>query len=229
MIIEKIDANDLLTFFGPAMGLNIDEVLITADADGLSMRCVDPAHVAMMDAKLTVATWLDEPEQFVVDLRDLSKVLGLFKGDTVDLRVDKGRLTIIAPGKRRSIRLIDRDVGAPRIPQLELETIEVQNDGLKAAVKFGGDISDHFVLDSLGGHLVVLSSDGMDSAEYDLGETSVTMRVGIPADYLSSIVKGLPSGGVSVLGVATDYPMRIESKTDRVTLMCLIAPRIEKE
>ena len=229
MIIEKIDANDLLTFFGPAMGLNIDEVLITADAGGLSMRCVDPAHVAMMDAKLTVATWLDEPEQFVVDLRDLSKVLTLFKGDTVDLHVDKGRLTIIAPGKRRSIRLIDRDVGAPRIPQLELETIEVQNDDLKAAVKFGGDISDHFVLDSLGGRLVIMSSDGMDSAEYDLGETSVTMRVGIPADYLSSIVKGLPSGGVSVLGVATDYPMRIESKTDRVALMCLIAPRIEKE
>ena len=229
MIIEKIEANDLLTFFGPAMGLSIDEVQITADAEGLSMRCVDPAHVAMMDAKLTVATWLDEPAQFVVDLRDLSKVLGLFKGDTVDLRVDAGRLTIIAPGKRRSIRLVDREVGAPKVPQLELETIEVPNDELKAAVKFGGDISDHFVLDSLGGRLVVMSSDDMDTAEYDLGETSVSMRVGIPADYLASIVKGLPSGGVSVLGVATDYPMRIQSRTDKVSLMCLIAPRIEKD
>ena len=229
MIIEKIEANDLLTFFGPAMGLSIDEVQITADAEGLSMRCVDPAHVAMMDARLTVSTWLDDAESFVVDLRDLSKVLGLFKGDTVDLRVDAGRLTLIAPGKRRSIRLVDREVGAPKVPQLELETIEVPNDELKAAVKFGGDISDHFVLDSLGGHLVVMSSDDMDTAEYDLGETSVSMRMGIPADYLSSIVKGLPSGGVSVLGVATDYPMRIQSRTDKVSLMCLIAPRIERE
>ena len=229
MIIEKIEANDLLTFFGPAMGLSIDEVQITADAEGLFMRCVDPAHVAMMEARLTVPTWLDDAEAFVVDLRDLSKVLGLFKGDIVDLRVDAGRLTVIAPGKRRSIRLMDREVSAPRVPQLELETIEVSNDDLKTAVKFGGDISDHFVLDSLGGRLVVMSSDGMDTAEYDLGETHVSMRVGIPADYLASIVKGLPSGGVSVLGVATDYPMRIQSRTDKVALMCLIAPRIEKE
>lgn len=225
-MIDSITIGDFRTFLGPALGLEITETEIIVKDGMMEMKCVDPAHVALIKAEMPVD---GENMEFIVDLRDLSKALGVYdKNDTVRIYTDSGKLVIKAPQKKRSIRILSKEVTAPRIPELELETVEIPTDALKAAVRFGGDVADHYVLDSTSGEMMIMTDGDTESSEYTFGPTHVSARVGIPADYLGSMVKGLPTEGVTEVGIATDFPLRLTTRTERTTIMCLIAPRIER-
>jgi len=141
-----------------------DECKIKVDPiDGLSVRLVDPAHIAMIDTGMAIElfdAWSIRPSnayvgEFGIDLEKLQKYLKAFKAKDRDeiLRVkvdmEKHRMTIEGPTGSRDLSLIDTTgMSDPKIPNLDLPTeIAIKDAKLfKGALKMASEISAHIRL-----------------------------------------------------------------------------------
>jgi len=141
-----------------------DECKITIEPiDGLKVKLVDPAHIAMIDTGIALEVfenWTVTPSNayigsFGVDLEKLKVYLKAFKAkdkDTVlsvKVDIDSRRMTIDGPTGSRTISLIDdTGVSEPKVPNLELPTELIIKDAkaFRAALKMASEISDHIAL-----------------------------------------------------------------------------------
>ena len=141
-----------------------DECKITIEPiDGLKVRVVDPAHIAMINtgiAKELFENWTVTPSNayigsFGVDLEKLKVYLKAFKAKDKDIvlsvKVDTctRRMTIEGPTGSRTISLIDDSgMSDPKVPNLELPTELVIKDAkaFRAALKMAIEISDHIAM-----------------------------------------------------------------------------------
>ena len=101
----------------------VDEAKFTVNADGLTVRAVDPAHIAMVDLTLGKEAFEEfkaEDAEIGLDIDKLSQFLKLAKSDEmVDLKhdEDKRRLNIIIGDITRRMSLIDTTGMRPEGPE----------------------------------------------------------------------------------------------------------------
>jgi proliferating cell nuclear antigen len=217
-----------------------DECKITIEHDALKVRCVDPAHIAMLE------TWIhnegdnfwktDGTKEIGVDV---DKMLGYFKGISKKGRQETFELTV-SPEKRKAfftlegvqyqMSLIDTTgMSDPKVPTLNLpgmfEISDVKSfvKGIKKLAK----VSDHIALELDSVTLTASTEGDMDKVRFEVpgvrgDQTGIKYRSLFPLEYLENILKSLPKNQ-AVVFMSTDYPVDIRCGMARF----LLAPRIE--
>ncbi len=222
----------------------VDEAKFNINADGLTLKAVDPAHIAMVDLSLgkdAFDEFKSEETEIGIDIDKLSQFLKLAKtGDVVDLKHDddKRRLNIVVGDITRRMSLIDTTgMSDPKVPNLDLPaSVTVKADDLMQGIKASETVSDHIAL--------VANPDGFEmSCEGDMDqvhwrkakkdlvaiEAQGTVRSLFPLEYFSNMLKSVSSGSDVTMQLGSDYPVKMVFKIagGKGEVRYLLAPRIE--
>lgn len=251
----KVDARDFRTFLGQ-IGALADECRLVLEDDGLHVKVVDPAHVAMIDVVFPKAhLWSYVrpkvvPEAgtelfFGVDVTRFLEALGKRKDAMyVAFRFGPGamaeRAVVRQEGYVRDVALVDTSgMSDPKVPLLNMTaSFETPVETLIQVVKDAASISDHI--------RITVATDGVEFlAEGDVDKMRATFPFGqdgvvrgptgnerasslYPLDYLTTIVKALKAkDAFATVSLGTDYPLKIEWDGPVTKGTYLLAPRIE--
>ncbi len=223
----------------------IDEVKFTIKPEGMTLKAVDAAHVAMIEMDITKAAFESYSAEDTELGLDLEKVKGVLKlagaGEIIRMEQDDstGKLVFKVGNITRRMSLIDTTgMNDPKVPQLNLTaTITVPVEELQKGIRAVESISDHITLKA-GPEFFELSCEGdTDSVSLKLDSSAAKISTEsdvcsmFPPDYLANIIKAIPSGTQVNIELDNDYPVKLvfaladgSAKVDY-----LLAPRIESE
>ncbi len=224
----------------------IDEVKFTITPEGMTLKAVDPAHVAMIEmdiGKGAFETFEAENTELGLDLDKVKSVLKLASsGDIIRMEQDEahGRLIFKVGNITRRMNLVDTSsMSDTKVPQLTLTAdIGISVDELQKGIRAAESISDHITLRA-GPDYFELSCEGdTDSVSLRLDkgalvslETEAEVCSMFPLDYFSNIIKAIPSGTIVNIELDSDYPVKLVFTLagDQARVDYLLAPRIESE
>jgi proliferating cell nuclear antigen len=222
----------------------VDEAKFIVNSEGLTLRAVDPAHIAMVDLRLGKDAFeefkADEAE-IGLDIDKLNQFLKLARADDiVDLKhdEDKRRLNIVVGDITRRMSLIDTTgMSDPKVPSLELPaTVTVKGDELTQGIKASESVSDHIALVASPESFEMSCEGDMDQVNWKKAkkdlialETESSVRSLFPLEYFSNMLKAVSPGNQVTMHLGNDYPVRMEFKIagGKGEVRYLLAPRIE--
>jgi proliferating cell nuclear antigen len=224
----------------------IDEAKFKIDANGITLKAVDPAHVAMIDMAIDKGAF----EQFSaneteigLDLDKLREVIRLSKaGDTIEMKHDeeRGRLVISVGNVTRRMSLVSTEgMADTKVPNLNLPAkVAVNVEELQRGIKASESISDHIALTATPEQFELLSEGDTDSVTLKLPKdllVSLDCKESIkslfPMDYFANMIRAIPAGTVVVINLGNDLPVKIEFDFagGKGKVKYLLAPRIEND
>jgi proliferating cell nuclear antigen len=224
----------------------VDEAKFNIDADGIELKAVDPAHVAMVDLKVQKSAFeefsADETE-LGVDLDKIKDVLRLSRaGDIIEMEQDeaKNRLVLHVGNITRRMNLVDTaGMSDPKVPNLNLPAkMTVTSDELQKGIRAAESVSDHIALNATPEGFEMYSEGDTDSVSLKLPkdllislEVTENVRSLFPLDYFSNMVRSIPAGSVVTINLGTDFPVKLEFEIadKRGSVNYLLAPRIESD
>jgi len=224
----------------------VDEAKFNVGKDSITVKAVDPAHVAMVDLTLDRGSFeaykADEGE-LGVDLDKMKEILRLAKGgETISIShdEDKNRLVVHVGNTTRRMALVDTaGMSDPKVPSLNLPAkLVVRTEELRQAIRASESISDHIALKASPEGFEIVSEGDTDNVTHmvpkDLLEelqAKEAVRSLFPLDYFSNMVKAISSAPTVTLYLGSDYPVKIEFKIagGKGDVKFLLAPRIESE
>ena len=222
----------------------VDEAKFSMNSDGLTLKAVDPAHIAMVDLSLGKDAFeefkADEVE-IGIDIDKLSQFLKLARSDDIiDVKhdEDKRRLNIAVGDITRRMSLIDTTgMSDPKVPSLNLPvTLTVKVDDLVQGIKASETVSDHIALVASPEGFEMTCEGDMDQVNWKKSkkdmeslEAPSSVRSLFPLEYFSNMLRAVPSGSVVTMHLGNDYPVRVEFKIagGKGEVRYLLAPRIE--
>jgi len=228
------------------VGTLVDEAKFSVGKEGIALKAVDPAHVAMVDLSLDKGAFeeykADECE-LGLDIDKLKEVLKLARaGDIIGIKHDeeKNKLILNVGNITRRMSLVDTaGLSDPKVPNLDLPAkISIRVDELKQGIRASESVSDHLALISSPDGFEMFSEGDTDSVNLKLSKDLLEkldckekVRSLFPLDYFSNIVKVISTPTTVTLSLGSDYPVKLEfnfaDEKGRVTY--LLAPRIESE
>lgn len=224
----------------------VNEVKFNITAKGVSLRAVDPAHVAMVDLKVESKAFEEYKAtemELGVDMDKLGSIMRLSSsGETVSLEYDEetNRLIVKIGNLVRRMGLIDTaGMPDPKMPNLELPAkVIIKSSELNQGVRASEAVSDHLA--------VTVNKDNFEL--YAEGDTD-TVNLKLPKDllielnstgkykslfsidYFSNMIKSVRGEDAITIQLGNDNPVRVEfdiaDSKGHVTY--LLAPRIESE
>ncbi len=224
----------------------VDEVKWNITTDGIDLKAVDPAHVAMVDLTLKKDAF-EELEasdcELGIDIDKMKEVLSLAKaGDIIDMFHDEehNKLVVRIENITRNMSLVDTmGMSDPKMPQLNLPaTIKLAAAELNQGIKASESISNHIALVANTEGFELSSQGDTDSVSLKLRkdlllslEVSEPVRSLFSLDYFSNMIRSVPSAGVVTLAIGQDYPakMHFEIAEGNGNVTYLLAPRIEND
>jgi proliferating cell nuclear antigen len=224
----------------------VDEAKFNVDSKGVSLKAVDPAHVAMVDLKIEKSAFEEfaaDDTELGIDLDKIKEVLRLSRsGDIISLEQDedKNRLVINVGNVTRRMNLVDTTgMSDPKVPNLNLPAkVAVASEELQKGIKAAESISDHIALNVQPDGFEMVSEGDTDSVSLKLSKDQLVslecienVRSLFPLDYFSNMIRAIPSGTVVSMSIGNDYPVKLEfSIADgKGTVNYLLAPRIESD
>lgn len=249
-MVRAVIASDVLESFVAAQQSVVHEAKWQIDPNGIRVRAVDPANVAMVDthlpARATESFEADGKRTLGVDLDRLANVVGMADSEDsveLDLNEQTRKLNIRIGGLEYTLALIDPDAirQEPDLPDLDLPaTVGLPADELARGITAVDLVADYlrlaadpdtrqFVISAEGDTDVVeiaLGDDRLASAEVDAAAESL-----FALNYLADIESVIPSGSTVIADLGTEVPvdMRIEDAGDELARRWLVAPRIQSE
>lgn len=223
----------------------IDEVKFTITPEGMTLKAVDAAHVAMIEMEIDKCAFESyDAENCEIGL-DLDKVKGVLKlasaGDIIRMEQDDthGRLVFKVGNITRRMNLVDTStMSDPKVPQLSLTAkISLSVDELQKGIRAADTISDHITLRAGQGYFELSCEGDTDSVSLRLEGESVKVDTDsdvcsmFPLDYFSNITKAIPSGTMVGVELDNDYPVKLvfALADGNARVNYLLAPRIESE
>lgn len=223
----------------------IDEVKFTITPEGMTLKAVDAAHVAMIEMEIDKCAFESyDAERCEIGL-DLDKVKGVLKlasaGDIIRMEQDDthGRLVFKVGNITRRMNLVDTStMSDPKVPQLSLTAkISLSVDELQKGIRAADTISDHITLRAGQGYFELSCEGDTDSVSLRLEGDSVKVDTDsdvcsmFPLDYFSNITKAIPSGTMVGVELDNDYPVKLvfALADGNARVNYLLAPRIESE
>lgn len=224
----------------------IDEVKFTIDSEGMTLKAVDPAHVAMIELHIGAKAFESYSASEAEIGLDLDKVKTVLKlagpGDIISMEQDdnKGRFVFKIGNITRSMNLVDTSsMNDPKVPQLTLlAKVTVSVDQLQRGIRAAESISDHISLKadpeffelSCAGDTddVSLKLEGEDLESLDVPSGVCSL---FPLDYFSNLVKAIPAGTKVRIELDSDYPVKLVFglANGEATVVYFLAPRIESD
>jgi proliferating cell nuclear antigen len=229
-----------------SLAVIVDEVRFRIKPEGISVKAVDPANVAMVIFELGSSAFdeysADESE-IGIDLNKITDLLGITdKGDTVRMELEEGnhKLLIDVGGLSYTLSLLDPSTirAEPRVPQLELPAKVVMNGtDLRRAVKAAEKISDHMLMGVTGDTFYMEAKGDTDQVRLEMGRDQlIDLKTGeasslFSLDYLTDIVKPTNKVNEVSLSLGRDFPVIIdfEIANGAGRISYLLAPRIESD
>jgi len=224
----------------------VDEAKFNVGKDSVTVKAVDPAHVAMVDLSLDRSAFdafkADEGE-LGIDMDKMKEILRLARaGDVISLvhDEDKNRLVVTVGNTTRRMSLVDTaGMSEPKVPSLNLPAkLSVRTDELRQAIRASESVSDHIALKASNEGFEVVSEGDTDTVSHMVPKDMLeelqakdAVRSLFPLDYFSNMVKAISSAPTVTLYLGTDYPVKMEFKIagGKGDVRYLLAPRIESE
>jgi len=224
----------------------VNEAKFNITPKGLSLRAVDPAHVAMVDLNLKASAFeeykADEMELGI----DLDKLGGILKlagsGDSISLEYDENsnKLTIKIGNLIRKMGVLDTaGMPDPKVPNLNLPArLTLKASELFQGVRASEAISDHVALTATTDAFELFAEGDTDTVNLKLPK-DLLVDIEVPEkckslfsiDYFSNMVKPVKGDEPVTIYLGNDNPIKMEfdfaEKNGHVTY--LLAPRIESE
>ena len=230
-----------------AVSTLVDEAKFKLTKEGISVRAVDPANVAMVAFDLNAKafeTFEASDSEIGVDLIRLMDILGMTsKDDKIELNLNEEtrKLEIRTGGLAYTLSLLDPTSirKEPKVPNLELPAKIVLNGAeLKRAVKAAEKVSDHMALGVKDKTFFVEAEGDLDKVRLDIPQSSLVslqatsdVRSLFSLDYLNDLSKSLGKAERVNIDLGTDYPVKLTFNiaAGNGTVTYLLAPRIESE
>lgn len=222
----------------------VDEAKFSITPDEITLRAVDPAHVAMVDLRLSKDAFEEYNADEIdlgVDVAKLDQFLRLARsGEIIDLThdEDKRRLNVIVGNTTKKMSLIDTTgMTEPKLPNLNLPAkASLTVDDISQGIRASESVSDHIALIITPEGFEMICEGDTDQVQMKLAkdqllelECEEKVRSLFPLEYFSSMMKSIPIKTKISLNLGADYPVKINFKIaeDKGEVQYLLAPRIE--
>jgi len=241
-----VDAETLADALAPVSTL-VSECKVHAESDGLEIRTVDPANVAMVDMTLDAsacAHYDADGTTLGVNLVRLEDVLGMADSDDMvqlDLNDETRKLDIRIGGLEYTLALIDPDSirQEPDIPELDLPaTVVCEGGEISRALTAADLVSDHVAMSaSPDGELVIGAEGDTDDVDVTLDDDDLLsaaisddVESLFSLDYLSAIETPIDSDADVSLLLGEEMPTKLQySIGDAVKVVHMVGPRIQSD
>ena len=253
MTFAAIASVDTLEEFFDPVDVLVDECKIHLDEEGLQVRAVDPANVAMCDVTLDANAFesyevpsSDDDSVIALDLGRFLDVVGFGdSGELVHLELNQAtrKLDVQVGSVEYTLALIDPDSvrQEPDIPDLDLSSeIVVEGRDLSRAVDAADLVSDHltFGVDA-GKETFYTEADGDTDDVYvaydrdDLIDlvTGGGARSLFSLDYVNDLTKAVANDAEVTIELGEEFPFKwhFEVSEGHAHVTYLLAPRIQSE
>jgi len=224
----------------------VDEAKFNIGKDSISVKAVDPAHVAMVDLSIEKNAFdeykADEGE-LGIDMDKVKEVLKLSRaGDLIAIEhdEDRNRLVMSVGNIIRRMALVDTaGMSDPKVPNLNLPVkLSVRTDELRQGIRASESVSDHIALIASPDGFEMISEGDTDSVNLRLPKELLeelqckeTARSLFPLDYFSNMIKAISTASSVTMFLGSDYPVKLEFQIagGKGEVKYLLAPRIESE
>jgi proliferating cell nuclear antigen len=224
----------------------VNEVKFNISSKGISLRAVDPAHVAMVNLEVRDEAF-EEYKATEMELGiDMDKLSGIMRlstsGDIVSLDYDEeaNKLIIKIGNLVRKMGLIDTaGMPDPKMPNLNLPAkVVIKASELSQGVRASEAVSDHLALTVNKDNFELFAEGDTDTVNLKLPKdlleeltTNSKCKSLFSIDYFSNMIKPVRGDDPVTIMIGNDNPIRVEfdiaDKKGHVTY--LLAPRIESE
>jgi len=224
----------------------VDEAKFNITKDAVTVKAVDPAHVAMVDLSLergAFESYRADDGELGLDMDKIKEVLKLARAtDIISIthEEEKNRLVLNVGNTTRRMSLVDTaGMSDPKVPSLNLPAkVTIRADELRQGIRASESVSDHIALIAGPDGFEIVSEGDTDTVSHKvpkelLEELSAkeTVRSLFPLDYFSNMVKAISTAPTVRLYLGSDYPVKMEFKVSggKGEVKYLLAPRIESD
>jgi proliferating cell nuclear antigen len=224
----------------------VNEVKFNISPKGISLRAVDPAHVAMVDLNVNNKAFDDYKAtemELGIDMDKFSSIMRLSSaGDIVTLEYDEdsNRLIVKIGNLVRKIGLIDTaGMPDPKMPNLNLPAkIVLKASELNQGVRASEAVSDHLALSVNKDNFELFAEGDTDTVNLKLPKdllvelnTKSTCKSLFSIDYFSNMIKPVRGEDPITIMLGNDNPIKVEFDIaeNKGHVTYLLAPRIESE
>ena len=222
-----------------------DEVTFKIGKDGMVLRAMDPANVAMVVMEIKKSAFdsykVDEDSFIGVNMERFMQVLRRSrKAEGIDMKISGGKMELVYSGKNKrrfSIPLLALESGPRPEPNLTFAVkAEVDAKVLKEAVEDAAVVNDALTLVAANKELRFLAQGDLGDVETvikkDEGLETIEMqenaRSKYSTEYLGKIAK-TKIGDTAAMAFKSDYPLMVQFADPDVAVAFILAPRMDVE
>ncbi len=224
----------------------VNEVKFNITSKGISLRAVDPAHVAMVDLQVKDKAFEEYKAtdmELGIDMDKLSGIMRLSSsGDMVSLEYDEdtNRLIVKIGNLVRKMGLIDTaGMPDPKMPNLNLPAkVVLKASELSQGVRASEAVSDHLALTVNKDNFELFAEGDTDTVNLKLPKdlvvelnTTGKCKSLFSIDYFSNMIKPVRGEDPITIMIGNDNPIKVEFDIaeKKGHVIYLLAPRIESE
>jgi len=224
----------------------VNEVKFNISQKGISLRAVDPAHVAMVDLQINDKAFEEykaDDMELGVDMDKLSGIMRLASsGEIVCLEYDQesNKLIIKIGNLVRKMGLIDTaGMPDPKMPNLNLPAkVVLKASELTQGVRASEAVSDHLALTVNKDNFELFAEGDTDTVNLKLPKdllielnTSSKCKSLFSIDYFANMIKPVKGDDPITILIGNDNPIKVEFDIaeNKGHVTYLLAPRIESE
>ncbi len=227
----------------------VDECRVHLDTDGLVIRAVDPANVAMVNEQVSAdafEAYETDCGEIGINLERLDEVVGIADNDDdlvqFDLDPKTRKLDVQVNAVEYTLALIDPAAirAEPDIPDLDLPAaVSVDEAEFKRAIRAADMVADHitlqvdeheecFIANAEGDTDDVdlkLAGDDLEDADWGSAYSLFSL------DYLKDLRKPIPTDTVVRMRLGEEFPAKLtfELADGAVDVEFMLAPRIQSD
>lgn len=221
----------------------VTEVKLKLNKEGVSIVAVDPANVAMVIFKVPASAFsqFEAGEETIgVNLESLRAVLkrcGI--GSSLIMKNEDNflKIEIVDKIKREfMLSMLELESKDKPVPELEFSTrIEMDSMDFVAAVEDCAIVSDSCGFEAAPNNFSIFAKGPINSAKliYSSDEINISSQIQSKSrysiEYLIKMAKAAKITDKVIIQFSTDYPVKLEFKTQNIELGFILAPRIETE
>jgi len=224
----------------------VNEVKLNISSKGISLRAVDPAHVAMVDLNIKDKAFEEykaSDMELGIDMDKLGSIMRLSSaGDLVTLEYDENsnRLVVKIGNLVRKMGLIDTaGMPDPKMPNLKLPAkVILKASELNQGVRASEAVSDHLALTVNKDNFELFAEGDTDTVNLKLPKellveinTDSKCKSLFSIDYFSNMIKPVRGEDPITIMIGNDNPIKVEFDIadKKGHVIYLLAPRIESE
>lgn len=222
-----------------------DEVTFKIGEDGIILRAMDPANVAMVIMELKKPAF-DEyqivKESFIgINMERFMQVLKRAgKGDEMLIRISGGKMEITYTGRgtrRFSLPLLALESGPRPEPNLSFSVkAEVETDAFREAIEDTSVVSDAITIVAANDELHLLAQGDLGDVETILKKEEGIETIDIQdkarskysIEYLKKLAKTKVGENVHMM-FKSDYPLMLQFTEPEIKIAFILAPRMDVE